>query len=229
MKLNVDFELLWARVNQMGAERLNIDVGEVWQDSDFEFDDQLSSSGIEVKLDELELEEGLLSVRGRQVVLYIPDQGSGIDNVLSAPEKGRKFHIADCTTLNEMKKRKRFERYKVTNNMSGEFEVYGNSKFNGVTEGVAALDVCQNCINMLNYKGAENLSKMDRVKVVKSFDFVEFFTTYSSLFKRLPKQNIKEIKKGYSADWDKISSSIRKSVSYSCQHCEVNLSSVKRL
>jgi len=229
MKLNVDLSQLWARVNQMGAEHITMDIGDVWHDSDFEFDDQLSSSGIEIELDDIESEEGLLSVRGRQVLLFIPDHGFKVDSALLDASAGNKFHVADCRTLDTMKRQNRFNRYKVTNNMSGTFEIYGTSEFNDEVEGEAELYVCKNCINQLNYKGIANASVDARNQLVQNFDLTEFFTTYSSLFKRLPRQQDKNEKKGYSKDWDKISSKTRESVNYECQHCEVNLVGHKRL
>ena len=229
MKLNVDLSALWKKVIQMGAEKITMDIGEIWHESDFEFDDQLSSSGVVIELSDLESEEGLLSVRGRQVLLYIPDQGSKIESVLIDSNGGRKFHVADCKTLQQMKVRNRFERYKVTNNMSGDFEVYGSIKDGKLLEGLARLNVCQNCIKLLNYKGVNNLFYPARLQVVNSFDLIEFFTTYSSLFKRLPKQNSRNMQKGYSQDWSKISEKVRASVDYQCQNCGVSLISNKNL
>lgn len=229
MKLNVDFGKLWAKVNQMGAEHLTIDIGEVWQDSDIEFDDQLSSSGVDINLDEIESKEGLLSVRGRQVLLFIPDHGFKVESALLDASAGNKFHVADCSTLDKMKRQNRFNRYKVTNNMSGKFEIYGTSKSNDELDGEAELYVCKNCINQLNYKGIANETVNARNQLVQDFGLEEFFTTYSSLFKRLPLQKANDVRNGYSKDWDKISSKIRGALHYQCQHCEVSLISHKRL
>ncbi len=139
MKLHVNLEQLWGRVSQMGAKRLTIDIGDVWQDSEFEFDDQLSSTGIEVSLDDLKSQEGLLSVRGRQVLLFIPDHGSKVSSVIDGYAEGNKFHIADCSTLDKMKRGNRFERYKVTNNMSGNFSIWGTTVYKEHIEGEAKL------------------------------------------------------------------------------------------
>ncbi|GBL03168.1 HNH endonuclease [Glaciecola sp. KUL10] len=229
MKLNVDLKNLWAKVDEMRAEYVAFDVSDVWHDSDIEFDDQLSSSGIEIDLDDIESEEGLLSVRGRQVLLFIPDHAFKVEKALLNGQQGNKFHVADCTTLETMKKQNRFNRYKVTNNMSGRFEIYGTSEINLPLEGITQLHVCKNCINQLNYKGIANASVSERNKLVENFDLEEFFTTYSSLFKRLPRELASNKTKGYSDDWEKTSSKVRASVGYQCQHCEVNLSSDKRL
>ncbi len=88
---------------------------------------------------------------------------------------------------------------------------------------------CKNCINQLNYKNAANVTILERNKLVKSFDLEVFFTTFSSLFKRLPKHHAKEAKKGYSEDWKKISAKVRQEFKYTCQHCKVDLSTDKGL
>ncbi|UTV27219.1 HNH endonuclease [Photobacterium atrarenae] len=229
MKIDVNLSQLWACVEKMGAQAVSFDVGEVWNESDLEFDAQLSSSGIDINLDELESEQGLLSARGRQVILFIPDQGFCLDEVTEDPSKGRKFHVTDCQTLNNMRRKNRFERYKVTNNLSGQFPVFGTSKFGELKETELPLNVCRNCLKKLNYKGVNNISRSEVNSLVDSFNIEEFFSTYSSLFSRLPSQHVNEANKGYSADFKKISDRIRAKASYICQHCKVDLSSDKRL
>ena len=51
----------------------------------------------------------------------------------------------------------------------------------------------------------------------------------SSIFKALPRQLIEQAKKGYSSDWDQISSAVRRDAGYICQGCTVNLGSKKGL
>lgn len=229
MELTVDLSALWARVSQMGATKVDVDIGEVWEESDVEFDDQLSSSGIEINLSELESNQGLLSIRGRQVLLFIPDHSFQIEKALVDAKFGKKFHVADCITLEEAKRKNRFERYKVTNNLSGVFEIYGTSDLGKEIQDKARLNVCKNCINLLNFKGAANKNKEARDSIVRNFDIEEFFTTYSSLFNRLPRQHVANIQKGYAENWKTISSAVRQSFQNVCQHCFVDLSTDKRL
>ncbi|WP_051326729.1 HNH endonuclease signature motif containing protein [Aliagarivorans taiwanensis] len=229
MKLDVNLSQLWACVEKMGADAISFDVGEVWDDSDLEFDAQLSSSGIEISLDELESEHGLLSARGRQVILFIPDQGFSIDKAIDDPSQGRKFHIADCRTLDDMRRMNRFERYKITNNLSGQFPVYGNSKFDGFKEADIPLRVCRNCLKKLNYHGVNNASRAEVTSTVNNFNIEEFFSTYSSLFSRLPRQHVNDTNKGYTEDFKKISDRIRSDAGYICQHCKVDLTTDKHL
>jgi len=212
----------------MGADQADFKMESVWHDFEVKFDTELSSSGIEISLDELESKQGLLSIRGRQVILFIPDHSFKFPDTMGQPEKGNKFHIADCRTLDSMKRKNRFERYKVTNNLSGVFEIFGSDVFGNYQEGEAKLNVCKNCLNMLNYKGATNQSVPGRNNIVYSFNIEEFFSIYSSIFTRLPKQNIQNLHKGYTADWDDVSSKARTAANFICQSCSVDLSQYKK-
>ncbi len=229
MKLNVDLSSLWDKVNEMGAEVTDFDIGVVWKNSDIEFDDELES-GVSIDIRDLSSEAGVLSVKGRQVILFIPDHSFRVEKALFNGADGNKFHIADCQKLDEMRRKNSFDqRYKITNNFSGNFPIYGNSKLNGLIEGEARLNVCKLCLNQLNYQGSANVSSIERNAIVERFSIEEFFTTYSSLFRKLPKQYIDLAKKGYSKDWDIISENIRKKTMYVCQYCSVDLKSAKRL
>ncbi|WP_461534720.1 HNH endonuclease [Spongorhabdus nitratireducens] len=228
MKLSVKLDALWASVQQMGAEHTDFDLGEVWDDSVTEFDKELSSSGVEISLEDLVPEQGLLSVKGRQVLLFIPDHSYRIEDVLADPGSGNKFHIADCRKLHEMRQRKRFDRYKVTNNLSGDFNIYGSVQSGKAVEGIARLNVCKLCLSHLNYKGAANAGGAGRSRLVESFDIGDFFSTYSSLFKHLPK-GISHTGTGYTDDWKDVSYKVRKTAGFTCQKCSLDLSEHKKL
>lgn len=229
MKLDVNLDQLWSRVKQMGAEPVDFSLTEIWRDTEIEFDVRLGTSGVVISLEDLEYEQGLLSVKGRQVLLFIPDQGIRIAETLADPSKGRKFHVMDCTTLIEMRANNRFERYTVTNSLKGSFSVYGITKEKQEMKGIARLNVCKNCMKELNYKGYTNLTNSMRNELVTLFNFEEFFSTYSSLFKHVPAKHAEGVEGGYSNDWAKISSALRQDKEFTCQHCTVNLSSNKSL
>ena len=227
MKLNVNLDALWQSVKNMGAEEVDIDLAIHWRDTDVSFDDELSG-GLEITLDDLEQEQGLLSVRGRQVVLFIPDHGANYIATMDNPKHGRKFHIADCATLNNMRRQKKFERYKVTTDHTGDFPIYGLIGGRDI-EGNAKLHCCQNCLKQLNYKGAYTMPYEQLLDLAANLDIAEFFCTYSSLFRSLPKSLTEAYQWGYTEDWPQISLQVRKEAGYKCQHCKVDLSSSKRL
>jgi hypothetical protein len=227
MKLDITFDKLWQNVAAMGAERRTFELGDVGPHIDIEFDTQLSSaSGIDADISDVAMEEGLLSYKGRQVLLFIPDHSNrkdSIETVLADPSKGNRYHVADCEHLVKMRKQNRYNRYKVTNNIDGDFDIYGNGSNKQLVDGKAALNVCQFCLSKLNYKGADNEGFSGRKKIATEFKLLEFFSKYSSLFKYYPKTRIEDAHKGYTDDWDKVSLKVRTASNYSCGHCNVSL------
>ncbi|WBA83539.1 HNH endonuclease signature motif containing protein [Endozoicomonas sp. GU-1] len=228
MKIDINLDALWASVHRMGAEHLSLDLGVVWDNADIEFDKELSSTGIEIDLKDLVSEQGLLSIKGRQVLLFIPDHNHRVEDALADGSKGNKFHIAHCSKLDEMKRRNRFERYHVTNNLSGEFEIFGYDRYRQHKKDKTRLNVCKLCLSHLNYKGASSGTATNRNDIVREFDIGEFFSTYSSLFKYLPKTSSAQTT-GYTSDWKEFSAKVRQSAGYICQKCHVDLTGHKNL
>ncbi len=226
MKIDVNLDSLWASVTRMGAAAISVEIDVGWG-PEIEFDKELNR-GVEISLDGLGSAQGLLSVKGRQVLLFIPDHSYRIEDVLTDGSRGNKFHIAHCSKLDEMKQRNRFERYHVTNNLSGEFEIFGYDRSRQSINGMAKLNVCKLCLNHLNYKKSANGTAANRDSIVRSFDIGEFFATYSSLFKYLPKSK-REQTQGYTNDWKEVSVKVRQAANYTCRKCQVNLSSEKQL
>ena len=111
MKLDVDFSALWANANRMGSFVPDLEVEAVTEE-DFEIDNQLESTkGIEVSPEEISFDKGVLDYKGRQVVLFIPDHGLGITDLLAGTqERHNKFHVSDCRTLQDMRKKGRYDR-----------------------------------------------------------------------------------------------------------------------
>ncbi|MBL3601800.1 MAG: hypothetical protein JMN25_18375 [gamma proteobacterium endosymbiont of Lamellibrachia anaximandri] len=145
-RLNVDFSALHAAVAKMGASEIHFSI-DISSRPLEPIDIQLEE-GIEVPLDEIEHDSGLLSYQGRQILLYIKDHGWNVSNVIEGHALGNKYHVADCGTLQSMRQRNRFDRYVVTNKLTGEFEISGiNSVTQEIQSGVARLKVCRNCLN----------------------------------------------------------------------------------
>ena len=227
MKLDITFDKLWQNVAAMGAERIAFDLGDVAAGGAIDWGELLGdSSGVDVDISDVVLEEGLLSYNGRQVLLFIPDHSNrkdSIESVLADPSKGNRYHVADCEHLAKMRNQNRYNRYKVTNNIDGDFDIYGSGINKQLIEGKAALNVCQFCLSKLNYKGADNEGFSGRKKIAAEFKLHEFFSNYSSLFKYYPKTRIENAHKGYTTDWDKVSLKVRSASSFCCGHCNVSL------
>lgn len=230
MAIEVDFSALFAAARKMGGEPV-VFAPRLSQDDIPDIEIQLSGSGIEITPDGLEVVGGLLAYQGYQVLLYIRDHGSDVQAALENPRaRGRKFHVADCRTLREMQEKGKFERYVVTRDLSGSFEIEGTELHGRApVVGRAALWVCQNCLTYLNYE-ASALSPRARQRATRDFKIDRFFETFSSRFRRLPKRSTEQIlSEGYTADWPEISMRMRREAGFQCAKCSIDLTERKDL
>ncbi len=226
MTLHVDLSALHRCVEQMGARDVpfTLDISP----SAIEPIDIELREGIEIPLDEIRNENGLLSYKGRQILLYIRDHGDDARKALEHGENGRRFHIADCDTLQEMRAKNRFGRYYVTNDLSGTFEIAGRDPDTGEKlSGRARLRVCKNCLRKLNYKGYAVTARR-RWEIWADFSIPEFFSKYSSCFSYLP-YHPDEDDAQYTADWDSISTHLKRERGFVCEQCGVRLEKYKFL
>lgn len=231
MKLDVDFSALDMAVKKMGAQSIKIEfTNEIIP---IEPIDKQLDEGIEVNFEDINFDAGLASYQGRQVLLYIKDHsyGNKIYSVLQDGAKGNKFHIADCKTLADMRMKGRFDRYVVTNKVDGVFKVSGHdNRTNELIQGETKLNVCQYCLESINYKKFSSLPRGSaRREFVGQFSLADFFDTYSSFFKFMPSGIAEKTSNIYSDDWDVLSRKIRERVSYQCQQCGLDLSLNTRL
>lgn len=227
MKLSVSFKNLNAAVALMEPD----------QSGDFKLDfvetsieklDLELAQGKDVELKDVDIDSGLLSYQGRQVLLYIKDHGSNVQNVIRQPETGNKFHVTDCSKLKSMRTEGRFERYVVINDTSGEFPISGQNYHSKVfDEGKARLKICKFCLGQLNYQGYS--SGADRNAIFNGFDMSKFFQTYSSFFPHMPARLADTAQTGYTEDWSKVSSRYRVENHFECEQCGVNLRSHRSL
>ncbi len=226
MRITHDFSELWNIANRLGAERQSFALTRASAISAIEAE---LIGGREVKLDELQFVSGLLAFEGRQILLYIPDQGYKIEEVLKGNrDAGKKFHVAYCGTLETMRSSGRFERYIATTDVSGNFALSGIDMTMRELTGQAKLYVCQNCLNMLNYKQAK-VNRAARA-LRESFDLNEFFETFSSCFRFLPvRTKVEAGASVYAANWREISDNLREAVNWTCEGCKINLSNARQL
>ncbi|WP_290523680.1 HNH endonuclease [Alcanivorax sp.] len=225
MKIRTDFGLLWQSVKQMGADERDFSF-EVSSREEMDIDIELER-GVEVALDDLESTGGLLSYKGRQVLLYIPDHGSWVQSVIDGKNQGNRFHVGDCTKLDEMRQKGKFDRYTVTTDLSGVFRISGQSNVSSHIEHDAELKVCKLCLRMLNYRGYDTGPLAKKV-IFEEFSISDFFATYSTQFRFLPKQLL-DRRSGYSDEWSEISRRYRESRSWICECCGINLAGNKNL
>lgn len=227
MKISVDFSGLTRLAEQMGNY-----ANFVLPESRIKFEpiDDSLRRGARIDPGKYEVKGGILpTYDGRQVVLYIKDHSyikggvSNFDLAMDDGGKGNKVHIANCSTLESMNAQGRYDRYVACNNITGTFEIAGP----GGRSGGAELHVCKNCLSLLNYKGCRD-SAQKRNQHAANFDYNEFFKTYSSFFRRMPR-GMADDDVGYTADWGAISQRLRERSGYVCSDCRVDLKSQKNL
>lgn len=229
MGFSVDFSKLHEAVQRMGAGNINPPPVVTSSYTPPDTIDIELRGGIEIELKDVDVLNGLLAWKGRQILLYIPDHGYKAKEVLEGTADGKKFHVADCKTLKDMREKGRFERYVVTNDLDGEFKITGFSHFtNETVEGRIKLVVCKNCLWKLNYKGYRKFkSKLEKDKSVDNFYIGKFFSEYSSCFTNLPKGIAQGKGSTYTNDWSTTSARYREKKGYTCEKCGVKLSEHK--
>jgi len=228
MKLTFSADPLQNLARKMGGPERAFSLNVAPPDPLISIVNRFNEGGAEIELKDVENVGGLLSSHGAQIILYIPDQGQNIDQVLEHGHEGKRVHVADCQTLEQMRKRNRFQRYRALVNTSGDFEVFGYSKVTFQSlEGTARLRVCINCLKHLNYRGYVSGPAWQK-EILADFDLKNFFAHYSSLFRYLPKSFI-ENKGHYAENWKEVSARYRASKNFVCESCGVDLDQHKAL
>ena len=224
MRLNVDFSGLHDAVRRMGAGNIEVEVLQFDAPRREIIDIELEEGKIIDDLSDIETDNGLLSHRGDQILLYIQDHGSRVEKALIDSDRANKYHVADCEKLEEMRVKNRFQRYVITNDLSGEFPITGVDSTNRKKkiEGKIRLNVCKYCLNYLNYGGyASNRGAKD--EIFQRFDLNQFFETYNSFFPHKPRRYAGASDGSYTTGWREISRSYRSSRNFICENCEVCL------
>ncbi len=231
MKLELSLPALDDAVRRMGAQTSD------WRAEEPKLDPRQQllielREGKEIPLDEVEPRfGGLLTHKGEQVILYIKNTRKDRYTLEHDLDKAPKFHIAECAALDNMRRQGRFERYVVTNNLSGDFDVVARDYMTKQTEEMTAkLFVCKKCLETLNW---ENFSRVDfgqRNKIRDAFSIEYFFKEYSTFFKYKPRYTDKNTPPdGYAPGWRDISRRYRDKMNWSCESCGVSLEKHRKL
>jgi hypothetical protein len=181
-----------------------------------------SNNGLDISVDELViLPDGTLAYKNSRVILYIRDV-----NVYGNQQIQPRFHLSNCTTLQQMRQRKRFDRYVVSTRTDGCFNI-NIIDGNRTRMELYDLSVCQNCLNLLSFDGfMMRWSQQERIDFVKRFKIDRFFDKYpKSLHIQPPNYNSDNAPLNtYSEDFKTISQNVRNASGWYCQRCGVNLS-----
>ena len=115
-------------------------------------------SGIEVSSRDIRVQKGFLTLSGRKIVAYIRDQRKSINEHDRTSDY--RFHLWDCATMQSMRRAGRERRYVATQRSAGWFEVnyaprvfFGPTKWGGMRNATARLQLCQHCRNALAWRG----------------------------------------------------------------------------
>lgn len=164
------------------------------------------------------LKDHTLTYNNERIILYIRDVANYGHYDLP------KFHIAKCSTLQDMFALNRKKRYVRTQNETGIFYlniISGNT----VREIEERLDVCKNCLSILKWEDySKNWSEKRKSECVRDFTIARFFEKYpKSLVDDNGYSSINSPPNIYPEDWDNISRSYRAFKNWTCEKCGVNL------
>ncbi|MGO5130485.1 HNH endonuclease [Mitsuokella jalaludinii] len=185
----------------------------------FEWSDPLKQ-GLDIRADDENFtfgDEGLF-YKGRRVLLYIRDQNAQYYN------KGYKYHITWCRTLQTMHDNHRYDKYVVSTNTNGIFRI--NLVVNNVVEKQVEeeLHVCKNCLSALNWHGYRDAFFKTKEVLYNHFSLDEFFKAYQDdnqgNFALLPDEtDMTAPPNVYPADWQVISKCLKKIHHFTCSEC----------
>lgn len=220
MKINVDFSALWSEVRKIAEKPADFVINQ--SPPRTAIDVQLEE-GIDVTLDDVDFSGPVAAYQGRQVLLYIPDHSFKFDETVIDPAKGNRFHVTYCRTLETMHQKQRYDRYLVTNILTGSFRIFSSAR-----EANVRLHVCKNCLGKLNYRGYGTDSGL-RATIAKTFTISEFFETFSSCFRYMPSGFAERENGQYSDNWESIARNVKAQSSHTCQDCKIDLREFPRL
>ena len=161
---------------------------------------------------------GPLTYQGRQIVLYIKDTRLSRETLLNNPTNSRRFHIAECNTIEGMRRDNRFARYVWTERTEGRFRVEATDPYTGAVEEIKAeLYVCKNCLDAL-YLHQERANW-------PRFSVVDFFRDNETFFHSLPRYtDITSPPGGYPRNWSYVQQKKKEQQNWVCESCKVCLS-----
>jgi hypothetical protein len=132
-----------------------------------------------------------------------------------------RYHLAHCTTLQEMTAGGRFERYVIAAETGGEFTLNMITGAKRRSER-RHLPVCQNCLAALVFDGFSlQKDRSARKKIVQAFAPAQFFAVYPrSLHVRKPRfTSATAPLDDYPEDFPEISRRVRERAGWRCEEC----------
>lgn len=209
--------LNWSSLNALRQEMkapLSISFSLTTLQPDSSLAEKLLSGIHEIDLNEVQVHnDGTLFYNNKRVLLHIRD-------ILPAAEMP-KYHMTNCQSLDSMRKSRRFDRYVVANRDTGEFIV--NIISSGEKNLTVKLDVCQNCLDRIQWRGfsRQTMSSGERRRRVADFSLAEFFGEYPrDLITAKPRYTSATAPlNDYPEHWQQLSLEVRRKRHFTCESC----------
>lgn len=182
-----------------------------------EWQEIVSGRGIDVSLNQLTVcDDGTLEYKGQKMILYIRDQYSY--------KSEYKFHVSWCSTLRDMNKNNRLNRYVVSRRTDGIFLVNIMDKSSQqiiLSNRESRMKVCKCCLSKLNYEGYKTTyDKFNKEKIYNDFKIDKFLSEYDTKFKHIPKHNdLTSPINQYPKNWNDIARKYKEYKNWKCQEC----------
>ena len=174
---------------------------------------------------------GLLIHNGQPVFAYIRDHLIG--GPRQFPHEGKRIHFTVCGTLRDMKKKGRFERYRVTSRNDNRYLVDVKEGWRDV-EREEPLFPCRYCLANLRYQCFSLTSPGPvKQKIVEKFDAKEAFDFlwqhFDIFHQAMTGAKSAALPTGYTPDFNRISREYRRSRGFTCERCGARLHKHKKL
>ena len=181
---------------------------------------QLSEEGVEVPKEEvIPLPDGTLSHKDRRVLIYIRDVSS-----YGGKHYEPRFMLLTARPSDRCEKICGSGDSVIADHETGIFELHYINTGHSARK---TLNVCQNCLECLNYKDFQRKmrQKGGRMKAVQNFSIAEFFVAYpKSLHHSMPNHtNQTAPTNDYSPDFSLISRGYRQKRNWICETCGISL------
>ena len=180
---------------------------------------------------------GLLVRDNRPVFAYIRDHTERTLWEWGGPEAMKKLHFSVCQKLLDMKARKRFDRYRITNATSNKYAVdvradASSWRDDGVQEDVR-LHPCRYCLGKVNYHCYRSAPDEPRTEIVREFNSQEAMDMLWQWFDFF-RQEVSNLRTahsptGYADNWPRVARAFKQRADWKCDSCGASLSHAKHL
>jgi hypothetical protein len=224
--------LEWAELNalrqrmgahELGTLRLTADPNRLTE-AELE---RLGNGGLDVSGNDVRvLPDGTLAYKDSRVLVYIRDVSSYKRTRGEGIYKLPRFHFANCDTLQQMRRDKRYERYVVAARQDGFFEVNFIEYGRATRSSPEQLLVCQNCLGTLAFDGFQrDMPRTVRERKVAQFRLEDFFKKFprALLLQTPAHQSDSGPLNVYPPDFEELSKRIKEERGWRCEGNECGL------